>query len=190
MIKTTCLLLVAALFPLVTACHHAGDEGDSKTAADESKPAFGAPEGWWVETADTFNPSDVGVTGQATLNTARGDHATAVGTDDLGNPYLYAAGGSTGTAPLASVEVAPIGLFGDLGGACTGGACKFRLLGRTPLPSARTGLQLVPRTIAGDTTSLYALGGKTGTGGGAAVVTDVVRAIVLRNSGVVRNHSR
>src|SRR5205823_477826 len=126
-----------------------------------------------IVTGASFNPSDVGIANQATLHTARGDSGTAVGTDDLGLPFLYVAGGSSGTAPLAGVEAAPIGLFGDLGGDCTGSACTFHALDRTPLPTARQGLALVSRTIAGDTSYIYAIGGREGTGVGAAVLTQV-----------------
>jgi hypothetical protein len=130
-----------------------------------------------IVVASSFNPTDDGVA-SSTLSTARGSAGAAVGTDDLGQPFLYVVGGSTnGTDELASVEVAPIGPFGDLGGDCTQSGCKFRALDRTPLPSARAGLNLVARTVTNDTTYLFAIGGRSGTTASSAVT----RAQVLRN---------
>ena len=131
-----------------------------------------------IVVATNFNPVEKG-TASSTLNTARGSEGVVVATEDFGNAFLYAVGGSTdGADALASVEVAPIGLFGDLGGSCTGATCKFRVLDRTPLPLARAGLALVARTVPNDTTYLFAIGGRSGT----TAATEVRRAQVLRNA--------
>ncbi len=89
------------------------------------------------------------------LVTARADFPLVLATDDLGEPFLYALGGSDGTNTLASVEVAQVTLFGDVGGACSGTTCTFRTLDRTPLgvgtagdtPEPRRGLTAVVRTV-------------------------------------------
>jgi hypothetical protein len=131
-----------------------------------------------IVVGSAYNPVAKGVA-SSTLVTARGSHGLAVATDDLGNAFLYAAGGSAnGASELASVEVAPIGPFGDLGGDCTGAGCKFRALDRTPLPTARAGLSLVARAVPNDTTYLFVLGGRSGTTASA----EVLRAQVLRNA--------
>ena len=133
-----------------------------------------------VVTGSSFNPVDRGVA-SSTLVTARGQAGAVVAFDDLGQPYLYVVGGSTnGANALDTVEVAPVGLFGDLGGVCTGTACKFRVLDRTPLPSARAGLQLVARSVGGvvGTSYLYAVGGRTAA---PANLGEVWRAQVLRS---------
>lgn len=132
-------------------------------------------------TGSSFNPFDGGVA-KSKLAVARGQAGMVVAYDDTGQPYLYVAGGSTtGVDALDSVEVAPIGPFGDLGGDCTAGACTFRQLGRTPLPSARAGLSLVQRSIGGsvNTSYLYAIGGRAG-GVSPAILGAVLRAQVLR----------
>jgi hypothetical protein len=133
-----------------------------------------------VVTGSAFNPVDRGVA-SSTLVTARGQAGAGVAFDDLGQPYFYVAGGSTtGADALASVEVAPVGLFGDLGGVCAGASCKFRVLDRTPLPAARAGLQLVARSVGGavGTSYLYAIGGRTAA---PANLNEVWRAQVLRS---------
>jgi len=128
----------------------------------------------------SFKPFDGGVA-KSTMVTARGQAGAAIAFDDLGQPFLYVVGGSTnGTDALSSVEVAPVGLFGDLGGDCTSSGCSFRVLGRTPLPAARAGVSLVQRSIGGSvgTSYLYAIAGRTALGAPQATVS---RAQVLRN---------
>lgn len=163
-------------FPLATGLYlvrvqHAGDV----SSADYSG---------LIVTSPSFNPETKGPAA-STLLAARGDAGTAVGRDDLGNAFLYVAGGSaSGTDLLASVEAAPIGLFGDLGGDCTGASCRFRALDRTPLPTARSGLALVARHVPGDTSYLFALGGRGAPSGGGSVAAlpEVLRAQVLRSA--------
>ncbi|MGZ6143718.1 MAG: hypothetical protein ACXWLM_10280, partial [Myxococcales bacterium] len=133
-----------------------------------------------VVTGSSFNPRDAGVA-SSRLNVKRGQAGAVIAHDDLGNPFLYVAGGSSnGVDALGSIEVAPVGLFGDLGGACAGAACKFHQLDRTPLPSARAGVQLVARSVAGTagTSYLYAIGGRTAT---PTYLNEIWRAQVLRN---------
>ena len=132
-------------------------------------------------TGTSLNPFDGGVA-KSTLVTARGQAGATIAYDDLGQPFLYVAGGSTnGNDALASVEVAPVGLFGDLGGNCTSTACTFRVLDRTPLPAARAGVSLVQRSIGGTvgTSYLYAIAGRTAAG---APQNTVYRAQVLRSA--------
>ncbi|MDY7233098.1 hypothetical protein [Hyalangium rubrum] len=135
------------------------------------------------------NPAANPVHGPATntqLATARADFPLVLATDDLGQPFLYALGGTDGTNTLASVEVAPVTLFGDVGGACTGTPCTFRTLERTPLgvgtqgdtPEPRRGLTAIVRTVPGDTSYLFVLGGVRGSDGNA--VNTVERAQVLK----------
>jgi hypothetical protein len=120
------------------------------------------------------------------LATARADFPLVLATDDLGQPFLYALGGTDGTNTLASVEVAPVTLFGDVGGDCNGATCTFRTLDRTPLgvgtaqetSEARKGLAAVVRTVPGDTSYLYVLGGVRGSDG--ATLATVERAQVLK----------
>lgn len=113
------------------------------------------------------------------LATARFDFPLVTATNDLGQTFQYALGGSDGTNALSSVEVAPITLFGDLGGDCTGGTCKFRTLDRTALSSARRGLQAVVRTVANDTSYIFVVGGQQQDG---TALTTVERAQVLKTS--------
>ena len=137
-----------------------------------------------IVTGPSYNPDVKGIAASK-LNTARAAAGVVVATDDLGNAFLYAAGGTTtGSDRLASVEAAPIGLFGDLGGTCTVSGCSFRKLDRTPLPTARSGLSLVARTVPGDTSYLFAIGGSGVPSGGGAVAAlpEVWRAQVLRNA--------
>ena len=136
-----------------------------------------------VVTSTSFNPTDSGVAASK-LNVKRGQAGTVIAFDDDGNPFLYVAGGSTnGADALDTVEVAPVGLFGDLGGECAGSACKFHLLDRADgsngkLPGARAGLALVQRSV-GTGSYLYAIGGRTAT---PTVLATVLRAQVLRNA--------
>ncbi len=130
-------------------------------------------------TGSSFNPFDGGVA-KATMVTARGQAGSVIAFDDLGQPFLYVTGGSTnGTDALSSVEVAPVGLFGDLGGNCTSSGCTFRVLDRTPLPAARAGISLVQRSIGGSvgTSYLYAIAGRTAAG---APQNTIYQAQVLR----------
>jgi hypothetical protein len=120
------------------------------------------------------------------LATARADFPLVLATDDLGQPFLYALGGTDGTNALASVEVAPVTLFGDVGGDCNGATCTFRTLDRTPLgvgtaqetPEARRGLTAIVRTVPNDTSYLFVIGGVRGSDG--ATLGTVERAQVLK----------
>jgi hypothetical protein len=120
------------------------------------------------------------------LATARADFPLVLAADDLGQPFLYALGGTDGTNTLASVEVAPVTLFGDVGGACDGTPCTFRTLDRTPLgvgtasqsPEPRKGLTAIVRTVPGDTSYLFVMGGVRGSDG--AALSTVERAQVLK----------
>ncbi len=136
------------------------------------------------------NPAANPAAGPATttrLATARANFPLVLATNDLGQPFLYALGGTNGTTALASVEVAPVTLFGDLGGDCTASGCTFRALERTPLgvgtagttPEPRQGLTAFVRTVPGDTSYLFALGGA---GADGVAVRTVERAQVLKTS--------
>lgn len=135
-----------------------------------------------VVTNPSLNPAS-GPAITTTLRGPRGDFALVEATDDLGQHFLYALGGSDGTNTLSSVEMAPITAFGDLGGDCTSTPCKFHALDRTPLGAgttvARRGLSAVVRTIAGDTSYLYVLGGVNSAG---TALASVERAQVLKAS--------
>jgi hypothetical protein len=116
------------------------------------------------------------------LTGPRANFPLVVATDDLGQPYLYALGGTHGTTPLASVEVAPVTLFGELGGQCTGSTCTFRTLERSPLgagaaPEPRHGHTAVVRTVPGDTSYLVVIGGIRADG---TTMDTVERAQVLK----------
>lgn len=130
-----------------------------------------------VITQPSLNPVPGPVT-ETRLVAARADFPLVTATDDIGVNYLYALGGSDGASPLASVEVAPLTLFGDLGGDCTSMPCRFRTLERTALTSARQGAAAVVHTVPGDTSYVYVIGGLAA--GGAALAT-VERAQVLKN---------
>ncbi len=120
------------------------------------------------------------------MATARANFPLVLATNDLGQPFLYALGGTDGTHTLASVEVAPVTLFGDVGGACEGATCTFRTLERTPLgvgttgdtPEPRLGHSALVRTVPGDTSYLFVLGGVRGSDG--ATLNTVERAQVLK----------
>ncbi|NOK04649.1 MULTISPECIES: hypothetical protein [Myxococcus] len=116
------------------------------------------------------------------LTGPRASFPLVVATDDLGQPYLYALGGTNGTTALASVEMAPVTLFGELGGQCTGLTCTFRTLGRSPLgagaaPAPRSGHTAVVRTVPGDTSYLVVIGGIRDAG---TTMDTVERAQVLK----------
>ncbi|WP_224248782.1 hypothetical protein [Hyalangium gracile] len=124
---------------------------------------------------------------QTRLATARADFPLVLATDELGQPFLYALGGTDGTNTLASVEVAPVTLFGDVGGTCTGPTCTFHTLERTPLgvgtegetPEPRRGLTAVVRTVPNDTSYVFVLGGVRSDG---TALSTVERAQVLKLS--------
>jgi len=138
-----------------------------------------------VVTNPAGNPAQ-GAPLSARLATARADFPLVLATNDLGQPFLYALGGTDGTNPLASVEVAPVTPFGNVGGDCTGTTCTFRTLERTSLgvgpvqetPEARKGLMAVVRTVRNDTSYIYVLGGVRGSDG--ATLSTVERAQVLK----------
>jgi hypothetical protein len=134
------------------------------------------------------NPAANPARGPAThtqLVTARANFPLVLATDDLGQPFLYALGGTDGTNTLASVEVAPVTLFGDVGGACSGATCTFRTLERTPLgvgtagdtPEPRRGLMAVVRAQRNDTSYIFVMGGIRSDG---TAVNTVERAQVLK----------
>lgn len=110
------------------------------------------------------------------LSTARADFRLVQGRDDLGSHFLYAVGGSDGSAVLASVEVAPVTPFGDLGGDCSSGTCRFRILDRTPLPEGRSGHGAFSYTDSTGTSWLYVVGGSSG----PATLDGTLRAQILR----------
>lgn len=118
------------------------------------------------------------------LAVPRANFPLVLATDDFGQPFLYALGGTNGTTTLASVEVAPVTLFGELGGQCTGSTCTFRTLERSALgagagatPVARRGATAVVRTVPGDTSYLFVLGGIRADG---TAMNTVERAQVLK----------
>ncbi len=134
------------------------------------------------------NPSANPKPGPATptrLATARANFPLVVATNDLGQPFAYALGGTTGTQALASVEVAPVTLFGELGGECTNAGCTFRTLERSALgvgsagetAEPRQGLSAVVRTVPNDTSYVFVLGGVKADG---TAVNTVERAQVLK----------
>jgi hypothetical protein len=137
-----------------------------------------------IVTNPAANPARGPATGTQ-LAAARADFPLVLATNDLGQPFLYALGGTDGANTLASVEVAPVTLFGDVGGACTGATCTFHALERTPLgvgtagdtPEPRRGLAAVVRTLPNDTSYIFVLGGVRSDG---AAVATVERAQVLR----------
>jgi hypothetical protein len=119
------------------------------------------------------------------LSVARADFPLVEASDDLGNQYMYALGGTDGSNVLSSVEVAPVTLFGDLGGDCSSSPCKFHLLDRTQIgmgsmgtsPEPRRGMAAVVRTVANDTSYIYLIGGVNSSGTALKVVE---RAQVLK----------
>lgn len=136
------------------------------------------------------NPSTKPLAGKvygAQLAKARADFPLVTATDDLGQPFMYALGGNGGSdanpALLDSVEVAQVTLFGDVSGIKDAtGKRVFRTLERTPLTSARRGHNAVVRTLPGDTSYIYVLGGRavaSGSATGASLAT-VERAQVLK----------
>jgi hypothetical protein len=115
---------------------------------------------------------------------------------------MYALGGITREVvdgegelrTLASVEVARVTLFGGLAGECSGTNCTFRTLASTPLgvgrqlaadgagttnttPTPRSGHTAVVRTVRGDTSYLFLMGGVDEAG---TALRTVERAQVLR----------
>lgn len=142
-----------------------------------------------IVTNPSFNPTNdpariIPVTTKLTQK--RANFPLVVATDDLGQPYLYALGGRSDTAVLSSVEMAPVTLFGDIGCAATGAAgCTFRVLERSPLgvgtagttAEPREGLTAVVRTVEGDTSYVFVLGGARSNGTALATVE---RAQVLK----------
>ncbi|MBZ4418345.1 hypothetical protein [Myxococcus sp. RHSTA-1-4] len=163
-------------------------------------PAFANYSGLVVTNASA-NPL-VGPRFSTRMGTARADFPLVTATDDLGQPFMYALGGVTREVvdgagqlrTLSSVEVAQVTLFGDLAGACEGTTCTFRTLASTPLgvgrrlaadgsgtpnatPTPRSGHTAVVRTVKGDTSYLFLIGGVDETG---AAQSFVERAQVLR----------
>lgn len=139
-----------------------------------------------VVTNPAANP-ELGTPVTTRLSTARADFPLVEASDDLGQHYLYALGGTDGTNPLASVEVAPITPFGDVGGDCSSTPCKFRVLDRTALgvgpggsttPVPRRGLAAFSRTVTNDTSYIYVVGGQ----GASGELATVERAQVLRQA--------
>ncbi len=102
---------------------------------------------------------------QPSLSTARRAHGVVLGSDDLGNRFVYAIGGENGTtAALADGEVAALSNFGVLG--------NFTALPNL-LPEGRTGvaLAIVDRFV-------YAIGGSSD--GATPITTNaVLRARIL-----------
>ena len=137
-----------------------------------------------IVTEPSLNPRN-GDPLSSELAVARADFPLLEASDDLGNQYMYALGGTDGMNDLSSVEVAPVTLFGDLGGDCASSPCKFRLLERTQIgmgsagntPEPRRGIAAVVRTVAGDTSYIYLIGGVNSSGTALKVVE---RAQVLK----------
>jgi len=150
-----------------------------------TNPAYANYSGLIV-TNPSLNPRN-GDALSSILSVARADFPLLEASDDLGNQFLYALGGTDGTHVLASVEVAPVTLFGDLGGDCSSSPCKFRLLDRTQIgmgnmgnsPEPRRGMAAVVRTVANDTSYIYLIGGVNSSGTALKVVE---RAQVLKAS--------
>jgi hypothetical protein len=116
------------------------------------------------------NPSDklnVFSASPRQLVTGRRLPAGASAVDDLGNHYVYAIGGDSGSAPLASVEVNQLARFGDLG--------EWRQIDRNPLTTPRAGAAAVTVAGMGDKRYVYVLGGL----GTAGALASVERAVVL-----------
>lgn len=97
------------------------------------------------------------------LLTGRVWPGVAAGSDDLGNRFIYAVGGSNATGILKSVEVAPVDLFGNLGAWSE----------TQPLGSARWGAAVVEHGGW-----LYAIAGV----GTAGQLASVERASILPNA--------
>ncbi len=137
-----------------------------------------------IVTNPAANPEAGDPTGSR-LATARANFPLVVATNDLGQPFAYALGGTSGTEALASVEMAPVTLFGELGGECTDAGCVFRTLERSALgvgsagetAEPRQGLTAVVRTVPNDTSYLFVLGGVKADG---TAVATVERAQVLK----------
>ncbi|HEX8704470.1 MAG TPA: hypothetical protein VF815_36905, partial [Myxococcaceae bacterium] len=144
-------------------------------AADPGSADFAS-----LTVTDPMNSLGQGEPVSARLATARADFPLVVAANDVGQRFLYALGGTDGTQTLASVEVAPVNAFGEVGD-CTGAPCTFQTLERTPLAEARRGLAAVVRTVPNDTSYLYVLGGVRGSDG--ATLATVERAQVLKVSG-------
>lgn len=113
------------------------------------------------------------------LSSARQSHGTISLTDAIGNAYLYQIGGdndgSTATAPLATGEVAPVSVFGDLGTAST-------LRQRNMAGAAIDNAMLFTREKFGLVkagSNLYAIGGRQDD---ATLLDDVDRARILAPS--------
>lgn len=104
-------------------------------------------------------------TAATALQQGRFAHGAAYAQDDLGNRFLYVVGGQSAAATstaLASVEVAPLSLFGAVG--------AWQVL-PVALPAAITGLNVVAKGPY-----LFAIGGRNSAG---TPVNDVWRARVL-----------
>jgi hypothetical protein len=123
-----------------------------------------------IVTRTDFRPTNV-QPASPSLNTVRGNFPLVVATDDRGEPYLYALGGSNGPATLDSVELAPIHPSGDLG--------VFSSSPRMVLPKPLRGHAAVVRTVPGDTSYVFILGGYLDN---SNTVNEVWRAQVLRSA--------
>ncbi|WP_224367767.1 hypothetical protein [Hyalangium versicolor] len=135
------------------------------------------------------NPSANPGTGPAIttqLVTPRADFPLVVATNDLGQPFLYALGGTSDeTNALDSVEMAPITLYGEVGGRCSSAGCTFHPLERSRLgaaaPEPRRGHMAIVRTVPNDTSYLFVLGGRVPDATGTLKpVNTVLRAQVLK----------
>jgi hypothetical protein len=165
-----------------------------------ANPAFANYSGLVVTTA-AANPLE-GPLFSTRLATPRASFPLVTATDDLGQTFMYALGGMTRLVvngsgrlgPLASVEVAQVTLFGELAGECSGTSCTFRTLASTPLgvgrhlaengtgftnttPVPRAGHTAVVRTVRGDTSYIFLMGGADES---STALRIVERAQVLR----------
>ena len=96
----------------------------------------------------------------------RRGHAATVGKDDIGNSFIYVAGGNDERNTFSSVEFSISDIFGNLS--------KWKLT--KPLNSARTEFGLITGEDSSGTNYLYAIGGRDSSG---APLASIERARVL-----------
>lgn len=104
----------------------------------------------------------------------RRGHAAAVGNDDMGNSFIYVAGGNDEENTFSSAEFSTSDIFGNLS--------QWKLT--KPLNTARTEFGLTTGTDSGGTNYLYAIGGKDSSG---IPLSSIERARVLTTATQVDN---
>jgi len=139
-------------------------------------------------TYSTFSAFIVGATGasgnlhafapSSALVTARRLLGGVSARDDLGNRFVYAIGGDTGTAALDSVEVSQLSKFGALG-AWHAIRAPNRLTTARDAPAAVAVPLFGADPFVPVKTYIYVTGGRAA---GGAVLGSVERAMVLRNA--------